>query len=482
MGVEGHLFEELIDNYKLTKGVLLDTDLDESDWDGLIINFKELVKKEKKINFPQDEKEQLLGAINAVFLSWDSQRAKTYRKLNQIPDHWGTAVNVQAMVFGNMGDDCSTGVAFTRNPSTGDNSFFGEFLINAQGEDVVAGTRTPQYITKKAKQDSGSKDPSMEEAMPKVYKELAKVFLKLERHYKDMQDIEFTVENNKLWMLQTRSGKRTAKAAIKIAVDMVKEKLISKKEAIKRIDPNTLATLLHPTLEDKVEPMGHVRKMIASHMKKSRDTSVHVYSTSEVDMTGIVQFRNSNKASFNEKYQTPLTYTPFIIDAVIKAVHEYPLINACLDGENIKHNQNISIGVAVALPDDNLIVPVIKRAEELNFLGLARSTNDLAVRARSGKLNPDEAQGSTFTVTNPGIFGSLFGMGIINQPNVGLLSVGAIHKRPVVKETEYGDVVVPRSMMYLTLAYDHRLIDGAYGTKFLNRIKELLESFNENDI
>jgi len=154
------------------------------------------------------------------------------------------------------------------------------------------------------------------------------------------------------------------------------------------------------------------------------------------------------------------------------------LMNACLDGENIKHNQNISVGVAVALPDDNLIVPVIKRAEELNFLGLARSTNDLAVRARNGKLNPDEAQGSTFTVTNPGIFGSLFGMGIINQPNVGLLSVGAIHKRPVVKETEYGDVVVPRSMMYLTLAYDHRIIDGAYGTRFLSRIKDLLESFD----
>ena len=253
LGIEGHLFEELIDNYKLTKGVLLDTDLNESDWDGLIINFKELVKKEKNISFPQDVKTQLLGAINSVFLSWQSQRAKTYRKLNKIPDHWGTAVNVQAMVFGNMGNDCSTGVAFTRNPSTGENSFFGEFLINAQGEDVVAGTRTPQYITKKAKNESGSKNPSMEEAMPKVFKELTKVFLKLEKHYKDMQDIEFTVERNKLWMLQTRSGKRTAKAAIKIAVDMVKEKIISKKEAILRIDPNTLDTLLHPTLDDKVK-------------------------------------------------------------------------------------------------------------------------------------------------------------------------------------------------------------------------------------
>jgi pyruvate, orthophosphate dikinase len=264
LGVEGHLFEEMIDNYKLTKGVLLDTELDESDWDGLIKNFKELVKKEKNIEFPQDVKEQLFGAITAVFLSWDSQRAKVYRKLNLIPDHWGTAVNVQAMVFGNMGNDCSTGVAFTRNPSTGEKAFFGEFLINAQGEDVVAGTRTPQYITKKAKKESGSKELSMEEAMPKVYKELAKVFTKLEKHYREMQDIEFTVENNKLWMLQTRSGKRTAKAAIKIAVDMVKEKLITKKEAILRVDPNTLDTLLHPTLDEKVE-----KKIVASGLPAS---------------------------------------------------------------------------------------------------------------------------------------------------------------------------------------------------------------------
>ncbi len=264
LGIRGHLFEELIDNYKLTKGVLLDTDLDEKDWDGLILNFKELVKKEKRINFPQNVKEQLYGAINAVFLSWNSQRAKTYRKLNQIPDHWGTAVNVQAMVFGNMGKDCSTGVAFTRNPSTGEKAFFGEFLVNAQGEDVVAGTRTPQYITKKAKLDAGSKEDSMEETMPKVYKQLEKVFLKLEKHYRDMQDIEFTVENNKLWMLQTRSGKRTAKAAIKIAVDMVNEKLISKKEAILRIDPNTLDTLLHPTLDEKVK-----KEVIASGLPAS---------------------------------------------------------------------------------------------------------------------------------------------------------------------------------------------------------------------
>merc|ERR1711965_4201 len=251
MGVENYHFEELIENYKLTKGVLLDTELDESDWGGLINDFKKVVKEKTKKDFPQDVYEQLLGAISAVFLSWESNRAKVYRKLNHIPVEWGTAVNVQSMVFGNMGDDCATGVVFTRNPSDGANEVYGEYLINAQGKDVVAGTRTPQHITKKAKQESGSKEPSMEEVMPKVYKELVKVFLKLEKHYKDMQDVEFTVENKKLWMLQTRSGKRTAKSAVKIAVDMVKEKLISKKEAVLRIDPNSLDTLLHPTLDEK---------------------------------------------------------------------------------------------------------------------------------------------------------------------------------------------------------------------------------------
>ena len=264
LGIKSHLFEEIIDNYKLTKGVLLDTELDSNDWDGLIKNFKNLILEKTKKNFPQDVYEQLFGAIKAVFLSWESKRAKTYRKFNQIPDDWGTAVNVQSMVFGNMGNDCATGVAFTRDPSTGENKFFGEYLINAQGEDVVAGSRTPRYITKKAKEDAGAKEDSMEEIMPKIFKELKNIFTKLEKHYRDMQDIEFTVENNKLWMLQTRTGKRTAKAAIKIAVDMVKEKLISKKEAILRIDPSTLDTLLHPTLDEKAE-----KKVIAKGLPAS---------------------------------------------------------------------------------------------------------------------------------------------------------------------------------------------------------------------
>ncbi|SMF78994.1 pyruvate, phosphate dikinase [Candidatus Pelagibacter sp. HIMB1321] len=253
LGVESHHFEELIENYKLTKGVLLDTELDESDWDGLISDFKKVVKEKTQKDFPQNVYDQLLGAISAVFLSWESNRAKIYRKLNQIPSEWGTAVNVQSMVFGNMGNDCATGVVFTRNPSDGSNDIYGEYLINAQGEDVVAGTRTPQYITKKARKDANVKDPSMEESMPKVYKQLEKILIKLETHYKDMQDVEFTVENNKLWILQTRSGKRTSKSAVKIAVDMVKEKLISKKQAILRIDPSSLDTLLHPTLDEKSE-------------------------------------------------------------------------------------------------------------------------------------------------------------------------------------------------------------------------------------
>ena len=251
MGVESYHFEELIENYKLTKGVLLDTELDEEDWDGLIRDFKNTVKEKTNKDFPQDVYQQLLGAISAVFLSWESNRAKVYRKLNQIPAEWGTAVNVQSMVFGNMGNDCATGVVFTRNPSDGSNDIYGEYLINAQGEDVVAGTRTPQYITKKAKKEAKVKEISMEETMPKVYSELYKILKKLENHYKDMQDVEFTVENDKLWILQTRSGKRTSKSAVKIAVDMVREKLISKKEAILRIDPNSLDTLLHPTLDEK---------------------------------------------------------------------------------------------------------------------------------------------------------------------------------------------------------------------------------------
>jgi pyruvate,orthophosphate dikinase len=251
--VDHYNFEVLMEEKKQELGIALDTDLTAQHLEELVEAFKEKVKEESGDDFPQDVNQQLWGAINAVFSSWMNGRAITYRALNNIPESWGTAVNVQSMVFGNMGEDCATGVAFTRNPSTGDKNFYGEYLINAQGEDVVAGIRTPQNITKKDRIESGSDLPSMEESMPEVYNQLVEIYKKLELHYKDMQDIEFTVQDKKLWMLQTRNGKRTAAAAIKIAVDMVEEGLITKEEAIKRVDPEALDQLLHPTLDPKAE-------------------------------------------------------------------------------------------------------------------------------------------------------------------------------------------------------------------------------------
>jgi pyruvate, orthophosphate dikinase len=251
LGVDHYLFEDEIEQLKLDKNISLDTQLTAEDWQELVAKFKEIVASELGHPFPNDPRTQLTGAIDAVFGSWESERAKIYRKLNDIPSAWGTAVNVQAMVFGNMGDTSATGVAFTRDPSTGENVYYGEFLINAQGEDVVAGIRTPQYLTTSARVAAKVTAPAMEEAMPETYAELAKVFDILETHYRDMQDIEFTVQQNKLWMLQTRSGKRTAKAAMKIAVDMANSGLISREEAILRVDPHALDQLLHPTLDPK---------------------------------------------------------------------------------------------------------------------------------------------------------------------------------------------------------------------------------------
>ncbi|WP_157216220.1 pyruvate, phosphate dikinase [Flavisphingomonas formosensis] len=244
-------FEEALEIAKEDKGYSLDTELTAADWRALVKQYKAIVEEQWNKPFPQDVHDQLWGAIGAVFGSWQSERAKVYRRLNDIPGDWGTAVNVQAMVFGNMGDTSATGVAFTRDPSKGDHAYYGEFLINAQGEDVVAGIRTPQYLTKAAREAAGAKPASMEEAMPEVYGQLAKVFDLLETHYRDMQDIEFTVEQSKLWMLQTRSGKRTAKAALKIAVDMADEGLITREEAVLRVDPAALDQLLHPTLDPK---------------------------------------------------------------------------------------------------------------------------------------------------------------------------------------------------------------------------------------
>jgi pyruvate,orthophosphate dikinase len=253
LGIDHYHFEELLDEVKLDKGYDLDTQLTADDLKALVKQYKDRVLEESSKPFPEDVHQQLWGAVQAVFDSWMNQRAITYRRLNDIPESWGTAVNVQSMVFGNMGDDCATGVAFTRNPSTGEKLFYGEYLINAQGEDVVAGIRTPQAITIQGKKASGSDLPSMEETMPDVFADLVKVYQKLESHYRDMQDIEFTVQNRKLYMLQTRSGKRTAAAALKIAVDMVAEKLITKEEAVKRIDPASLDQLLHPTLDPKAQ-------------------------------------------------------------------------------------------------------------------------------------------------------------------------------------------------------------------------------------
>src|SRR6478735_8789642 len=249
MGVDHGLFEEALEIAKEDRGVDLDTELPVEALQELARRYKAIVREEAGCAFPDDPWEQLHGAIAAVFDSWESDRAKVYRRLNDIPADWGTAVNVQAMVFGNMGETSATGVAFTRDPSTGEKAYYGEWLVNAQGEDVVAGIRTPQYLTRSAREAAGAKAPSMEEAMPAAYTELARVFELLERHYRDMQDIEFTVQQGKLWMLQTRSGKRTAKAALRMAVDMVGEELIDERTAILRVDPMALDQLLHPTLD-----------------------------------------------------------------------------------------------------------------------------------------------------------------------------------------------------------------------------------------
>ncbi|WP_233024752.1 pyruvate, phosphate dikinase [Rhodopseudomonas boonkerdii] len=253
LGFDHHHFEEILDTYKDNKGYSLDTDLDGDDWVHLVGKYKDAVARETGNDFPQDPHAQLWGAIGAVFSSWMNQRAITYRKLHDIPESWGTAVNVQAMVFGNMGDTSATGVAFTRNPSTGESKLYGEFLINAQGEDVVAGIRTPQDITEEARIESGSDKASMESAMPEAFKELTRIYKQLEKHYRDMQDLEFTVEQGKLWMLQTRNGKRTAKASIRIAVELANEGVISQKDAVTRIDPAALDQLLHPTIDPSAE-------------------------------------------------------------------------------------------------------------------------------------------------------------------------------------------------------------------------------------
>ena len=264
LDIDHHAFESILESFKDAKNATLDTELDAADWKEIISAYKAKVAESLGEPFPQDPKAQLWGAVGAVFGSWINPRAETYRRLHNIPASWGTAVNVQAMVFGNMGETSATGVAFTRNPSTGENRLYGEYLINAQGEDVVAGIRTPQNITEAARIAAGSKKPSLEAAMPQVFAEFARTTALLEKHYRDMQDLEFTVENGKLWMLQTRSGKRTAKAALRIAVDMANEGLITHEEAIARIDPAALDQLLHPTIDPEA-----ARKVVATGLPAS---------------------------------------------------------------------------------------------------------------------------------------------------------------------------------------------------------------------
>ena len=283
LGLDHHMFEEILDDKKDALSVYVDTALSAEDWQEVVGEYKAAVERELGEAFPQDPAQQLWGAIGAVFASWMNDRAKFYRRMHDIPESWGTAVNVQSMVFGNMGDTSATGVAFTRNPSTGESKLYGEFLINAQGEDVVAGIRTPQPITKAAREEMGDKNPSMEEAMPKVFGQFVEVVGRLERHYRDMQDIEFTVERGRLYMLQTRNGKRTAKAALKIAVDMAADGLITREEAIRRVDPASLDQLLHPTIAPDAE-----RDVIASGLPASPGaaTGKIVFSAEEAERLG----------------------------------------------------------------------------------------------------------------------------------------------------------------------------------------------------
>ena len=279
--VPHHDFEDILEQYKRDQGVSEDTQLTAETLKAVVKDYKAIVLKEMGKPFPMDVHEQLWGAVGAVFASWHTPRAVTYRNIHTIPESWGTAVNVQCMVFGNMGDDCATGVAFTRDPSTGEDYFYGEYLINAQGEDVVAGIRTPQSLTVQGKEKEKSTLPAMEEVMPAVFKQLCDVRTILEKHYRDMQDIEFTVQSEKLFMLQTRSGKRTTAAALKIAVDMVNEKLITKEEGLLRIEPQAIDQLLHPTLD----PMAH-KKILAKGLPASPGAAsgVVVFSADEAEV------------------------------------------------------------------------------------------------------------------------------------------------------------------------------------------------------
>ena len=276
MGLDHEVFEDILEDEKARYGHELDTDLSAEEWKQVIARYKQTIEEELEEPFPQEPEEQLWGAISAVFSSWMTARAVTYRQLHDIPSDWGTAVNVQAMVFGNLGDASATGVAFTRNPSTGENALYGEFLVNAQGEDVVAGIRTPQNLTERARLEAGSDRPSLEKLMPDAFEEFKGICDRLENHYCDMQDLEFTVERGKLWMLQTRSGKRTAKAALKIAVELAEDGVISREEAVRRIDPASLDQLLHPTIDPRGRARRHRQRPSGVPGRRDRRDCLHV--------------------------------------------------------------------------------------------------------------------------------------------------------------------------------------------------------------
>src|SRR5437879_4514367 len=283
LNLDHHMFEEILDEHKERLDVTIDTALSADDWEAVVADYKKAVESDLGEPFPQDPQAQLWGAVGAVFASWMNDRAKFYRRMHDIPESWGTAVNVQSMVFGNMGETSATGVAFTRNPSTGENRLYGEFLINAQGEDVVAGIRTPQALTKVAREEMGEKHLSMEEALPDVFAQFKAVVERLEKHYRDMQDIEFTVEKGRLYMLQTRNGKRTAKAALKVAVDLASEGLITREEAVMRVEPGSLDQLLHPT----IDPASN-REVVATGLPASPGaaTGKIVFTAAEAEIQG----------------------------------------------------------------------------------------------------------------------------------------------------------------------------------------------------
>lgn len=305
MGMNTSLLEVVLEDIKESKHYKLDTDLTADDWKSVCTKYKKQILETTGKSFPMDPLEQLWGAVSAVFRSWNSSRAQTYRSMYGYPSSWGTAVNVQSMVFGNMGDDCATGVAFTRNPSTGEKAFYGEFLVNAQGEDVVAGIRTPHALTKVDAQEKGAK--SLEELMPAAYADLVQVYQKLEKHYRDMQDIEFTIEKSKLWMLQTRNGKRTAKAALRIACDMMDERLINEDEALLRISPQSLDQLLHPSLDPKGE-----KTLLAKGLPASPGGS-----------TGLIVFSSEDAVEWAEKGKKTILVrietSPEDIEGMVKA-------------------------------------------------------------------------------------------------------------------------------------------------------------------